>query len=489
MLKELKSFKDFDLSPAKLKKLGFFYFKKFGNQYLLTNDGGDYLFLKESDFIKFLNDKLDKNKKPYLILHEKNFVNCNYCFANLAKKYRSKHEFLNGGPSLHIIVVTLRCNHQCLYCHASAQSVAKKELDMTPTTAKKVLEMIFRTTSPFIAIEFQGGEPLINWPVVKLIIEEAHQINKAAKKDLEIRLVSNFTLMTNERFKYLLEEKVSLCLSLDGPEGLHNKNRPMSGGGSSYSSIVKWVKRFNKIYPQLKKTGYIYRIAGIVTVSKFSLPFYKEIVDEYIKLGFDSFYLRPLNPFGFTLKNWGEIGYSDGEYINFYKKLLDYIIRLNLKGRKFKEKTAVTFLTKILTEEDPNHLDYRSPCGAGIGQLAYNYNGNVYTCDEGRMLSMMEDENFKLGSVYENGYKEIITSPVVRTMCTASCLDGLAGCSDCVFKPYCGVCPIYNYSRQGNIFGQMPTNGRCKINKAIFEYLFEKLGDKKTEKILKEWVK
>jgi len=91
--------------------------------------------------------------------------------------------------------------------------------------------------------------------------------------------------------------------------------------------------------------------------------------------------------------------------------------------------------------------------------------------------------------VHENNYKDIITSPIVRTMCTASCLDGLAGCSNCVFKPYCGVCPIYNYSKQGNIFGQMPNNDRCAINKAILSYLFEKLEDKKAKKVLEGWVK
>jgi radical SAM protein with 4Fe4S-binding SPASM domain len=226
-----------------------------------------------------------------------------------------------------------------------------------------------------------------------------------------------------------------------------------------------------------------------VTISRFSLPKYKEIVDEYIKLGFDSFYLHYLNPFGFSIGNQKKIGYATEEYINFYKKALDYIIQINLKGKKFKEKMAFTFLGKILTDSDPNHLDYRSPCGAGIGQLAYNYNGDVYTCDEGRMLSMMGDESFRLGNVKENSYQEIVGSPVTRTLCTASCLDNQPHCINCAYKPYCGVCPIYNYSEQGNIFGQMPTNQRCKINMAILDFLFEKLQDPKISKILKDWTK
>jgi len=92
---------------------------------------------------------------------------------------------------------------------------------------------------------------------------------------------------------------------------------------------------------------------------------------------------------------------------------------------------------------------------------------------------MMNDESFRLGNVSENIYKEIVSNPIVRTMCMASCLDGLPHCNDCVYKSYCGVCPIYNYSEQGNIFGQMPNNERCQINMAILDLLFERLENKK----------
>ena len=486
-----------NLKKIKYNQLGFFRFKKFKNKYLLTNDIGDYLFLTEKEFKDFLANNLKKDKEPYLSLKKKNFVKNELNLTELIEKYRSKNAFLFNGPSLHIIVVTLRCNHKCVYCHASAQDMSRKDLDMNKETARQTVDKIFETTSHFIAIEFQGGEPLVNWPIVKFIIEYSQKKNKILRqssgqeKDLQIRLVSNFDLMTEEKFKYLLNKKVSLCVSLDGPEKLHNKNRPIrsSKNNNNYKNIVKWVRKFNKLYPQLKKNGYIYRIAGRVTISRLSLSKYKEIVNEYIKLGFDSFYLHHLNPFGFSVESQKKIGYTAKEYIDFYKKALDYIIQLNLKGKEFKERMAFTFLIKILTDSDPNHLDYRSPCGAGIGQLAYNYNGDVYTCDEGRMLSMMGDESFRLGNVKQNTYKEIVSSPVVRTMCIASCLEGLPECNNCAYKPYCGVCPIYNYFEQGNIFGQMPNNQRCQINKAILDFLFEKLQNPKIKAILETWTR
>jgi len=477
-----------DSKKIKYNQLGFFRFRRMKNQYLLTNDVGDYLFLKEKEFEDFLTGNLKKEKEPYLSLKEKNFVKNELNLTDLVDKYRSKKSFLLSGPSLHIIVVTLRCDHRCIYCHASAQDMSRKDLDMTKETARRVVDKILQTTSPFVAIEFQGGEPLVNWPVVKFIIEYAQKKNKQAKKDLLFRLVSNFSLMDENKFKYLLRKKVSLCTSLDGPEKLHNRNRPAIKG-NSYQNTIKWVKKFYKIYPDLKKKGYIYKMAGLLTISRFSLPYWKQIIDEYLKLGFDNISLRILDPFGFSQNSWQRIAYSANDFIKFYKKALDYIIKINLKGRKFRENIATVFLTKILTDFDPNHLDFRSPCGAGIGQLAYNYNGNVYTCDEGRMLSMMGDESFRLGHVAENDYQEIVGSPVTRTLCTASCLEGLAGCSDCVYAPYCGTCPIYNYFEQGNIFGQMPTNERCQISQAILDFLFEKLQNPQIKTVLESWPK
>lgn len=484
----MKNNMSIDLKKIKYKDLGFFRFRKLDKQFILTNDAGEYQMLSEKDFKDFIEGKLNKDSEPFLSLAKKNFVKKEIDLDSMVARYRTKKGFVYEGPSLHIIVVTLRCNQKCIYCHASAQDVTRKDLDMDLATAKKTLDLIFQSSSKFIDIEFQGGEPLLNWPVVKFIIEEAQKINKRKKKDLEIKLVSNFSLMDDEKYKFLLDNKVGLCTSLDGPKELHDRNRPAKNVGNFHDNIAKWVKRFNKDYPKLKKKRYIWRMAALTTISGYSLNKYKEIVDEYVNLGFSGIFLRPLDPFGFSKNIWHEIGYSADDFIEFYKKSLDYVIKLNQQGIFFEEKFAKMFLVKILTDHDPNMMENRSPCGAGIGQLAYNYNGNIYTCDEGRMMSMMGDDSFMLGNV-DDTYRQIVSSPVTRTVCSASCLDGLAGCSDCAYNPYCGVCPIYNYIEQGNIFGQMPNNDKCKINMAILDYLFEKMKDQKVKKVFEKWLK
>jgi len=472
----------------KLDELANFRFEKINDKYLLTNDCGDYLKITENEFKKITDNKLDENGKLYNSLLKKNFIRDKIDLDAIVERYRDRKKYLlSGGPTLHIIVVTLRCNQNCIYCHASAKSMDEKGLDMSEKTADKTLDIIFDSTNEHISIEFQGGEPLANWPIIKYIVKGAQERNSKAKKDLVIKLVSNFSLLDEKKYKFLIKNNVSLCTSLDGPKDLHNRNRPIDKA-DSYNTAISWIKRANKEYEALEKKGYIWKLSAITTVSRFSLEYPKEIVDEHIKLGFNNIYLRPLNPFGLSREIIKKIGYGPEEYVSFYKEALDYIIKKNLEGTKFVERYAKYFLKKILSDSDPNNLDMRSPCGAGIGQLAYNYNGNVYTCDEGRMLSMMGDESFLIGSVYKNDYKEIITHPVTRALCSASCLETVPGCSDCVYMPYCGVCPVYNYFEQDNIYGQMPTNERCKINMAILTYLFEKMDNKKIKNVFADWV-
>src|SRR3989339_673073 len=161
--------KSADLDKIKYAQLGFFRFKRFKGKYLLTNDVGQWLVLKEKEFKDFLAGNLDKTTEPYLSLKEKNFLKKDLDVSDLMNRYREKNAFLFGGPSLHIVVFTLRCNHRCVYCHASAKTMEDKGYDMNQETAQKVVDKIFETTSPFVAIEFQGGEPLVNWPVVKYI--------------------------------------------------------------------------------------------------------------------------------------------------------------------------------------------------------------------------------------------------------------------------------------------------------------------------------
>ncbi|MFA5442221.1 MAG: His-Xaa-Ser system radical SAM maturase HxsB, partial [Candidatus Paceibacterota bacterium] len=84
-------------------------------------------------------------------------------------------------------------------------------------------------------------------------------------------------------------------------------------------------------------------------------------------------------------------------------------------------------------------------------------------------------------------YEEIIFNDTSRSICTASLLDNLP-CDYCVYKPYCGVCPVVNYALNKDIFAFLPGNEKCELNKGILDYLFRKLEDKETRKVFKKWI-
>jgi His-Xaa-Ser system radical SAM maturase HxsB len=402
--------------------------------------------------------------------------------------YQAKHAFLLTGPTLHIMIVSLRCNHECNYCHASRKPMNKRLYDMTPEIAAKAIELIFQTTAEEITIEFQGGEPLANFPVVRFIIEQARQRNVTAGKNLSFSLVTNLSLMDDEKLTYLYRQHVQICTSLDGSEEIHNAARKFREG-NSYQKTIKWIKRVNEEFLRYGLDPSAYQIQALLTVTRPMLSKWKEVIDAYVDLGMKTIFLRPLNPFGFAKKIDHQIGYPPEAFLAFYFHALDYIIEKNKEGKDLIERFAAIFLTKILTPFDPNYLDIRSPCGAGIGQVAYNYDGKIFTCDEGRMVYQMGDNAFQIGDVRSSEYTQIMTHETVKDMYKASWLDGLPGCADCAYKPFCGTCPVYNYTEHGTLLLNHRTNDKCKIHMAIMDRLFTLLNgkDQETVRILTRW--
>lgn len=468
------------------KNLGYFRFGDVAGKKLLTNEAGEFVMLEKKQWQKFIQDAEVGDIFLQKELIEKGFLKRETDETGMAIKFSQKKRFLFTGPSLHVFVVTLRCDNKCVYCHASAQCMEKEGVDMSIETATKALEIAFKSPNNFIAIEFQGGEPLANWKVVKFVIEQAIKKAKKTNKKLDLRLVSNFNLMTQEKFEYLIKNNVSLCTSLDGPAEIHDSNRIHNAEGN-HRNVVYWIEKFRKSKALREKYGYKKNIHAIPTFTRQSLGNHKAIIDEYLKLGFKEIFIKPMNPFGFSKSSWSRIGYSTEEFYKFYVKSLEYILELNKNSIEISENTAKYYLQKILTNSDPNYFESRCPCGAGIGQLAYNHNGNIYTCDEGRMFSEMGDESFQIGTV-NSRYKELLDNSIVKSMCSASCLVGAPGCDSCAYLPYCGTCPIYNYAEQDNIYGQMPTNERCVLSKLTLDYIFKLLQNKDGKKIFNDWV-
>ncbi len=459
-------------------KLNYFNYKEIKNKYLITNDIGEYSFLLKEDFEKMLKkEKLNENVKNELL--EKGFIyeESDELFATKqAMKLRRFKEYLLVPTTLHIFVVTKNCNFNCIYCQAGNLN-QNNNYNMSRETAKKAVDIAMDSPSQYLTFEFQGGEPLLNFDIIKYIVEYSKSILNG--KVIEYNVVSNLTLLTDEMIDFFVENDVNICTSIDGDRILQNINRPYQNKDSYLETVTKMKKlREKKI-----------RISAIETTTKYSLDKTKEIVDEYIKLDMESIFIRPLTRLGKANKSWYSIGYDADDYLKFYKSTLDYIIEKNKNGVFLTEGYSTIFLKKILLKEPVNYMELRSPCGGAIGQLAYYYDGNIYTCDEGRMLSEMGDDRFKLGNVYENTYKELMQCDCTKAMCISSCIECLPYCSSCVYMPYCGTCPVINLAQDENIFAKNPNEFRCEIYKGMQDILFDYIENKaEVMEIFKNWI-
>jgi His-Xaa-Ser system radical SAM maturase HxsB len=473
-----------------LKQTSHFRFRRVAGKVLLTSDTGQFVLLSEGEFEALVAGTLSADEPIHQALAAQGFLASADSEEETLRRYQQRKSFLGVGPYLHVFIVTLRCNQTCLYCHASRRPMQATEFDMSRETADQAVRVALQSPAPSLTLEFQGGEPLANFDVVKFVVERALELNAAAHKSLAFSLVTNLSLMDDEKLAFILDHGIQVCTSLDGPEDLHNANRPWSHG-NSHAETVRWMERINQGYADRGHDPSLYHVEALLTVTRDSLPRARDIVDEYVRRGLKAIFARPLNPFGFATRSADRVGYGAAEFLKFHRELLDYVVELSSKGTEILERLATIFLVKILTEEDPNYLDIRSPCGAGVGQIAYNHDGQVFCCDEGRMLHQMGDSLFRIGDLKDDGYGDLVESEVVRSIALASCLEGLPGCSECAYLPYCGTCPVFNYSTQGNIFGRMPDNQKCQIHMGVMDHLFELLasgGETIRDEVFGRWV-
>lgn len=455
------------------------------NQYFVSNDVGDWVLLDRNTLHAFVRGGLDSQSSDYKDLKAKNFLsdsNDNLQLSLLALRARTKYQHLSEFTSLHAFVVSLRCEHSCPYCQVSRRSDDKDSFDMSKPTADKAIELMFQSPSKNISVEFQGGESLLNFDLITHIVEQCEQKNTVFNKNLQFVIATNLALITEGILDYCRDHRILISTSLDGPEKLHNKNRPRPGN-DSYERTIAGIHLSKRILGDDN-------VSALMTTSKDSLEQSVDIINEYVKLGFSGIFLRPLSPYGFAVKTKWFDSYDMDEWMSFYKEGLNYILELNKQGYDFKEYYASLILTKLLTPFETKYVDLMSPAGAGISAVVYNYDGDVYASDESRMLAEMGDKQFLIGNVHKNTYQEIFTSDTLLEALEESYSKSVPMCSDCSYEPFCGSDPVFHYATQGNVVGKKPLSAFCKRNMEMIKYLVGLMeSDIEIREILMGWVR
>jgi His-Xaa-Ser system radical SAM maturase HxsB len=464
-----------ELLPFRFERMG-------AGQYLVSNVVGDFVRLSNDE----LNRLVDLRFRPGDGLYEKAFeahlITTSGQHAQrqvLATRLRSRMAFLRELTPLHIFVVTLRCEHSCPYCQVSRQSTDRSRFDMSEETALRAMNIALESPSQRIKIEFQGGEPLLNFPLISRIVLAAKSQAISAGKKIDFVIASNLALLDEAILDFCKANDVLLSTSLDGPADLHNKNRPRPGG-NSHELATKGIRRAQEVLG-------LGRVGALMTTTEASLDRVEEIVDEYVRLDLDGIFLRPLSPYGFAVKTKLFQKYDSERWLQFYARGLRYILEINRGGKHFPEFYASLILKRMLTDRAIGYVDLRSPAGIGLGALVYNYDGKVFASDEGRMLAEMGDNTFEIGHVTDD-YRSLILSDKLVDLVGSSLTQCAPMCADCAFEPHCGADPVYHHATQGDPVGIKPLSEFCARQKGVMGLLLDILDNSPQDAaILRRW--
>jgi His-Xaa-Ser system radical SAM maturase HxsB len=352
---------------------------------------------------------------------------------------------------------------------------------MSEDVAEKALDFTFKSPSPAITLEFQGGESLLVFDRVKQIVLGAEKRNLIHQKLIQFVITTNLSQLTDEMLDFCDEHQILISTSLDGPEWLHNSNRPRPGR-DAYQKTIEGINKARHIL------GHD-RVGALMTTTKATLAHITDVIDEYINHDFDHIVLRPLSPYGFAISKKVYEGYSTEEWIESYKVALDYILEINRQGHFFAEGFTALLVSKIFSPTPTSYVDLQSPTGAGIAAISFNYDGNVYATDESRMLAEMNDYYFKMGNLESDTYEDIMLNESYLDVLESTILDSVPMCEQCAYKPFCGSDPVYHHALHNDDIGHKMDSGHCKKMTGVLDHLFELMKNDEIKQLLLKWIR
>lgn len=448
-------------NPLRVRRLN-------GSSVVAVSQSGDHTFLDEDEVRELVRrpDALPRHRlaelKSKFFLTDPDAVGMRRL---LASRIAAKQETILAGPSLHILVPTLRCAHSCKYCQVS-RSLEGDGFTMELDVLLKACDSIFESPSPTLTVEFQGGDPLLRFDLVRAAIERILLRNETHKRDVRFVVASTLHQLDAEMCEFFRRHQVYLSTSVDGPEALHNRNRPMA----ARDSYARTIAGIDLARERISSDS----VSALMTASRESLALPEEIVDTYVNLGFKEIFLRPLSRHGFARRNARTLGYSLAEFHAFYARAFERVLEWNRRGVEMREVAASIALNKMLSPFDAGYVDLQSPTGAGLAVLVYNYDGHVYPSDEARMIAAAGDTSLRLGEIGDP-LEKLLESSVQRQLVTASLSRLVPGCRECAYNPYCGPDPVSSYNERGAFDAPAQLTDHCQRQMWLFDFLFERL--------------
>lgn len=337
------------------------------------------------------------------------------------------------------------CNLRCEYCFASTGDYGVGRKRMSLETGKKAIDFLLEKSldRKNLELDFFGGEPLMNWDVVKDIVIYAREKEKEYGKKFRFTITTNGLLLTDDKIDFINKEMSNVVLSIDGRKEVNDRMRKRVDGTGSYDKITEAFKKLVE-----KRGDKEYYVRG--TYTKYNLDFSDDVLHLY-ELGFDQISVEPVMadpkmPYAITQSDLPKIFkeyeiladklqkvYEQGKFVNFFHFMLDL-------------------------DQGPCAIKRLRGCGCGNEYVAITPDGDIYPCHQ-----FVGIEDFKMGNLDEGTFNE-----EMKSYFAGSHVYSKPECKKCWAKFYCsGGCNANNYIYEGDIHNAHKLS--CEIQKKRLE--------------------
>jgi len=349
------------------------------------------------------------------------------------------------------------CNFRCRYCFADEGAYHTKRESMSLETAKAAVDFLIENSGnrKVLEMDFFGGEPLMNFSVIKETVAYAKQRGAETGKKFLFTTTTNALLLNDEIIDFFNAEMENVVLSLDGRPEVHDAIRKSVNGKGTYALIIDKIKKFVQLRGEKS-----YYVRGTFTAK--NLDFGKDVL-FIADQGFDSISMEPV------VTEIDDLQIKEEHLPRIkeeYENLCDEYLKRYAEGKGFN-----FFHFNVDLEGGPCLSKRVSACGAGNEYFSVLPSGDLYPCHQ-----FASDKDFYMGDVWQG-----ITRPEIREKFKNSCLFTRKKCENCFAKFICsGGCSANNYHYCGDI--DTPYEMTCEMMKKRIECGMHALAIKKSLK-------
>ncbi len=338
------------------------------------------------------------------------------------------------------------CNLSCKYCFAEEGLYHGKKAELMPyEVGKQALDFLVANSGNRrnLEVDFFGGEPLLNFDVVKQLVEYGRELEKNHDKHFRFTLTTNGVLLNDEIMEFANREMDNVVLSIDGRKEIHDMMRPFQRGDGSYDIILPKFQKFAESRGQQK-----YYARGTFTHN--NLDFSKDVL-HLADLGFKQISVEPV--VAQATDDYALREEDLPKLFEEYDKLAAEMVK-----RHGTDKDFTFFHFMIDLEGGPCVYKRLSGCGSGTEYMAVTPTGELYPCHQ-----FVGTEGFKMGDVWTG-----ITNTEMQTQFKGCNVYSRPACKDCFAKFYCsGGCAANAYNFTGDIRGNYALG--CELQKKRIE--------------------